>query len=91
MTRLVAALLVVGAGLASYTVPFSSTLAFQGGEGDLVLRDGAWVHEPSGARLDDARGGPARSAAQRLEGFDTYWYMWSLTHPDTRILETIRN
>jgi hypothetical protein len=69
---------------------FYSTRAFQGGKGDFVLRDSAWVHAPSGARLDDARGGPARSPAQRLQGFDTYWYMWSLTHPDTRILKPIR-
>ena len=64
---------------------FYSTLAFQGTEGTFERRQGGWHHAPTGARLDPGAGG--FEAAERLDGFDTYWYMWSLTHPDTEVLE----
>jgi len=74
---------------------FYSTLAFQGREGEFVRNGGTWIHEPSGARLDPNRGrfagtGGAASSVKRLEGFDTFWYMWSLTHPDTDVLTPVR-
>jgi hypothetical protein len=64
---------------------FYSTLAFQGAEGAFERREGAWHHVPSGARLDT--GAASFGGAERLDGFDTYWYMWSLTHPDTEVLK----
>jgi hypothetical protein len=71
---------------------FYSTLAFPGAEGDFARRADGWHHEPSGARFDPEQGrfvgpGGPGSRLPRLEGFDTFWYMWSLTHPDTEILE----
>jgi hypothetical protein len=73
---------------------FHSTLAFQGAEGDFARRAGGWSHEPSGSLLNPGEGGfvkatGARPSVKRLEGFDTYWYMWSLTHPDTHVLEPV--
>jgi hypothetical protein len=54
-----------------------------------VRRDGAWLHEASGARFDAAQGtfvGGSSGDLRPLRGFDTFWYMWSLTHPDTVVL-----
>jgi hypothetical protein len=73
---------------------FYSTLAFQGSEGDFARRDGGWVHEPTGAPLDPEQGRFVTPAAtgspvERLQGFDTYWYMWSLTNPDTDVLKPV--
>jgi hypothetical protein len=66
---------------------YYSTLAFQGSVGDFARRPDGWYHEPSGTRLDPERGGFVGSGSpSRLEGFDTFWYMWSLTHPDTEVL-----
>jgi hypothetical protein len=68
---------------------FSSTRAFQGAEGDFVRRADGWHHLPSGARFDAKRGrfvGAPGAKVPKLEGFDTYWYVWSLTHPDTEVL-----
>lgn len=64
-----------------------STLAFQGEAGDFARRAGGWYHEPSDTPLDPDRGGFGGSGSpSRLEGLDTFWYMWSLTHPETEVL-----
>jgi hypothetical protein len=57
-------------------------------KGRFVSRDGAWVHEPTGAVFDPERGAfqGAPAAVEPLAGFDTFWYVWSLTHPDTELL-----
>lgn len=59
------------------------------GEG-FVRRDGAWVEVGSGARFDPATGawagGEAGTGPSPLEGFDTFWYSWSLVHPETEVL-----
>ena len=56
--------------------------------GRFAFRDGAWRHEPSGAVFDPERGrfsgGPA--AVQPSPGLDTFWCVWSLTHPETEVL-----
>ena len=68
---------------------FHSTTAFvSSGEG-FEERDGAWHDIRSGAVFDpdeaEFRGGDG-GAVGRLEGFDTFWFSWSMTHPETRIL-----
>ncbi|MEE8585937.1 MAG: hypothetical protein V3T83_13910 [Acidobacteriota bacterium] len=42
----------------------------------------------SGARFDAERGEfkAGEEGPQRLGGFDTFWYNWSLIHPDTGLL-----
>lgn len=66
-----------------------STLAFiESGRG-FARRDEVWVHLPSGARFDPQRGsfsGEKANEIARLEGFDTFWFNWSMTHPDTEVL-----
>ena len=66
-----------------------STLAFRGAEGEFVRRADGWHHELSGARFDAEQGGfvgGSGAEVRKLEGFDTFWYMWSLTNPDTVVL-----
>ncbi len=52
------------------------------------VREGeSWVERGSGARFDAAAGsflGP--DAPDPIEGFDTFWYVWSLTFPETGLL-----
>lgn len=69
---------------------YFSTRAFASGT-PFVRRDGTWFHESSGARFDAAQGNfveGSSSDPRPLRGFDTFWYMWSLTHPDTVVLGT---
>lgn len=57
--------------------------------GRFVRVDGGWVHEPTGGRFDAARGafsGAPSSDPRVLPGFDTFWYIWSLTHPGTEVV-----
>lgn len=63
------------------------------GTASFVIRDGGferrgrnWLESASGARFDyDAREFVG-AEVERLPGFDTFWYTWSLTHPDTEVL-----
>lgn len=71
---------------------FYSTLAFQSTEGGFEQRDGSWHHSASGAVLDPETARFANAAGReipRLEGFDTFWYNWSSTHPETEILQPV--
>jgi len=58
-------------------------------EGRIRRIDDGWVHEPSGGRFDSARGsfgGAGAGNPRAFAGLDTFWYVWSLTHPQTEIL-----
>jgi hypothetical protein len=69
-----------------------STLAFEGVGGTFVKEAGGWTHSPSGNRFHPdqaAFAGGRQPGPARLEGLDTFWYMWSLTHPGTEILAPI--
>lgn len=68
---------------------FYSTIAyFTLGKG-FNKRQGKWYDLDSGCEFNPAftrfEGGNGK-CPQRFEGFDTFWYNWSLTHPDTRVL-----
>ena len=64
---------------------FYSTLAFVTSESGFEERDGVWVHESGSATFDPANG--TFGDIGRLDGFDTFWFNWSMIHPDTEILE----
>ncbi len=68
---------------------FYSSIAYRAGDGSFVKQKERWTHQPSGAVFDPAEGRfvGKLEGVERLEGFDTFWYMWSLTHPESRILE----
>jgi len=68
---------------------FHSTAAFLAPVPGFERRDGVWRDVDSGARFDEraarfseTEGGTAR----RLDGFDTFWFHWSMTHPETEVL-----
>jgi hypothetical protein len=59
--------------------------------GGFEEKNGAWVDKGTGARFDTARGDFVGGAEpQRLKGFDTFWYIWSLSWPDTILLGASR-
>lgn len=67
---------------------YASTRALAA-EGRIRRTEGGWVHEPSGGRFDPSRGsfvGATAGDVRTVPGFDTFWYVWSLTHPETEIL-----
>lgn len=68
---------------------YYSTRAFRAPAGSFERRADAWYERASGARFD-ARSGEFTAGdghpPARLEGFDTFWYIWSLTHPDTAVI-----
>ena len=63
---------------------FYSTLAFVSGDSEFEHYDGVWRHR-SGAKFDPEAG--SFGGVKRLDGFDTFWFNWSMTHPETKILE----
>lgn len=72
--------------------PYFSTRAWIS-PGRFVAADGTWLHEPTGGRFDPARGafvGGSPADPRPLSGFDTFWYTWSLTHPDTHVIGPTR-
>lgn len=67
---------------------YASTSAWAASNGPFDEVEGAWVHQPSGRRFEPARGAfeGKGDGPRPLPGFDTFWYVWSLTHPDTEVL-----
>lgn len=65
---------------------FQSTAAFVSRAG--FARDGSrWIELESGAAFDPKEQRFEGGAVRRQKGFDTFWYNWSLNHPDTDLLE----
>lgn len=68
---------------------YYSTRAFSAPAGGIERREDGWYDKASGARFDPRRGefdGGQGAGPSRLDGFDSFWYIWSLTHPDTLLL-----
>lgn len=69
---------------------FYSTL---GWVGEFERVEGTVRHVPTGATFDaEAEAftggeGGGEGSVPRLEGFDTFWFHWSQTHPDTGLIE----
>jgi hypothetical protein len=74
-----------GAALNDDTHAFLSAAGFE-------RKGEAWVDKASAARFDAEKaaftggGSGSRPGAAPLRGFDTFWYVWSLNHPDTGLL-----
>lgn len=66
---------------------FHSTSAFVSAAGFEITEAGI-VEKATGARFDpDAEGFVGgEGAVERLDGFDTFWFHWSMTHPESRLL-----
>jgi hypothetical protein len=68
---------------------YYSTRAFSAPSGGFERRGDGWYDRASGARFEPRSGefaGGQGARPARLEGFDTFWYIWSLTHPGTMLL-----
>lgn len=80
---------------------FASTFAYMGSRtkagGRFERRDGVWIDRVSGLEFSSGTGfrlegdtEGAKSGESGLgqpDGYDTFWYMWSATHEDVRILD----
>ena len=67
---------------------FQSTTAYTGT--DFVLKDKNWYEVDSGAKFNESRAAFESDDGERLErfqGFDTFWYNWSLSNPETKLLK----
>jgi Protein of unknown function (DUF3179) len=65
---------------------YYSTRAYASAVG-FAQKAGVWVDQATGARFDPDKAafiGP--NLPKALTGFDTFWYMWSLTYPDTEVV-----
>ena len=69
-----------GAELLASSVAFVSSDGFE-------KRDGVWIETGGGGSFAADRLEFQGSSVERLSGFDTFWYTWSLIHPDTEILD----
>ena len=52
----------------------------------LVLPQG-WICTEGFSLSSSAKLGAEELGVERIAGWDTYWYVWALQNPDTRILE----
>ncbi len=69
---------------------FNSTAAYQSTTAGFKKVKGQWLHTGSGCAYepgDAAFKGAEQSCPKRLKGFDTFWYNWSLSNPETGILK----
>ena len=64
---------------------FYSTIAFISDDG-FEQRDGSW-HHASGATFDPGQEIFVGGDVPRLNGFDTFWFNWSMSHPETEVLK----
>ncbi len=65
---------------------FYSTLAYASSEAGFEKAGSVWRHA-SGATFDTVEERFDGGEIPRLDGFDTFWFNWSMTHPKTEILE----
>jgi hypothetical protein len=68
---------------------FYSTVAYRSQDRQFVFDDGLWKIEGTACIFDRDLGAFAQDAtdcAPILEGFDTFWYIWSLTNPETKLI-----
>ena len=50
-------------------------------------RGGMWFELGTGAEFNGINRDFGETAVERLNGFDTFWYTWSLTHTDTELFK----
>ena len=63
---------------------FHGTIAFQS---KARFRKSGTAWSVGGARFDPVRGAwSGKASPKRLQGFDTFWYSWSLANPKTEVL-----
>lgn len=69
---------------------YEATHAFQVREGEFRRDKDRWIEIQSGCVFNPETGefeAGTSPCPTRLLGFDTFWYIWSATHPDTQVLK----
>ncbi len=69
---------------------FHSTTVYQSASSSFKNVDGIWIHHKSGCKFNFENKrfeGNETTCPQRFEGFDTFWYNWSLNNPETKLLQ----
>lgn len=69
---------------------FYSTIAYWTTGSGFKNENGKWIDLDSGCKFDPDNGvfeSGKEPCPERFEGFDTFWYNWSLSNPDTKVLE----
>ena len=68
---------------------FYSTVAYRSNDRNFIYEDGLWKIEYTSCIFDRELGAfpeDEKDCSAILEGFDTFWYIWSLTNPDTKVI-----
>ncbi len=65
---------------------FESTVGFVSNGAGFEKTEDGWVEAATGARYDEDKAEFVGGSVTRLNGFDTFWYTWSLSNPDTEVL-----
>ena len=69
---------------------FYSTVAYNSKDREFIYEEGLWKIEDTACIFDRELGAfpeDEMDCSASLEGFDTFWYIWSLTNPDTKVLQ----
>ncbi|MCK4753824.1 MAG: DUF3179 domain-containing protein [Calditrichia bacterium] len=69
---------------------YYSTLAFQTNGSGFSKLENRWIENDSECVFDTQTGTFTKGVTncpERLNGFDTFWYTWSLNNPDTELLD----
>ncbi len=66
---------------------FFSTAAYKSTGAKFEKKGGVWRCGDCAFDPETATFAGGQNCPEKLEGFDTFWYNWSLTHPDTKVLK----
>ena len=66
---------------------FRGSSAFLSKASGFEQRGGMWFELGTGAEFNGLNRDFAGATVDRLNGFDTFWYTWSLTHPSTELFK----
>lgn len=69
---------------------FYSTIAYKTTGTGFKQEKGNWIAIDSGCTFNTENGSfesGQKPCPERFHGFDTFWYNWSLTNPDTKLLD----
>ncbi len=69
---------------------FHSTTVYQSTKTGFKNVNGVWTHEESDCKFDSKTERFEEKVGifpKRFEGFDTFWYNWSLNNPETKLMQ----
>jgi hypothetical protein len=65
---------------------FQSTAGFVSNGAGFKRTEDGWTEASTGSRYHEDKAEFVGGSVARLNGFDTFWYTWSLSNPETEIL-----